>query len=428
VPSALLSTPGTDSRSSGQPQKRAEFRLHWRALVAAIVGLCLGFPGLSNYGFGVFIAPLKSAFGWSVSDISSWIFFLMLGTGLTSRLVGGVLDKRGARAVIVVAIPLFAAALASGSLMSGKLWQFHVVAFLTGAIGSALSILTYGKAINERFSAARGTAIGLMVGGIAISSVLAPPIMQRICDAYGWRAGFLFMGAATLLALPFAYFWLKGAPTGAERKVELQHFGFKGTEALRSPAFWTIGSIAFVVGLYSAGVIFNLMPLLTEAGLSRPEAASYLGLFGLFMFVGKITCGLSLDRLPVAMIGAAILLAQAAALVLLGLHPQQYAALAIAVTGFGTGGEIACSTYTVPRYVGMRAFGRSYGIVSICSSAGVATGPYFFSVLRELGKDYHVSLSVAGALAVLAASLYGSLSRYRMWSDHESRPVAVAAP
>ena len=392
------------------------------------MGLCLGFPGLSNYGFGVFIAPLKSAFGWSVSDISSWVFFLMLGTGATSRFVGGVLDRRGARAVILAAIPLFGAALASGSLMSGRLWQFHVVAFLTGAMGSALSILTYGKAINERFSAARGTAIGLMVGGIAISSVLAPPIMQRICDAYGWRTGFLFMGTAALVAFPLVYFWFRAAPSGTERNVELQHFGFRSAEALKLPVFWTIGSIAFVVGLYSAGVIFNLMPLLTEAGLSRPEAASYLGLFGLFMFVGKITCGLTLDRLPVAVIGAAILLAQAAALVLLGLHPQQYAALAIAVTGFGTGGEIACSTYTVPRYVGMRAFGRAYGIVSIFSSAGVATGPYFFSVLRELGKDYHVGLSVAGALALLAASLYGSLSRYRMWSDHESRPVAVSAP
>jgi predicted MFS family arabinose efflux permease len=411
---------------SEQPPARTEFRLHFRALIAAVVGLCLGFPGLSNYGFGVFIAPLKSAFGWSVSDVSSWVFFLMLGTGVTSRFVGGVLDKRGARAVILVAIPLFGAALATGSLMSGQLWQFHLVAFMTGATGTALSILTYGKAINERFSVARGTAIGLMVGGIAISSVLGPPIMQRICDGYGWRAGFQFMGAAALLAFPFAYLWLRGAPTGTDGKTELQHFGFGSAEALRLPVFWTIGSVAFVVGLYSAGVIFNLMPLLTEAGLSRPEAASYLGLFGLFMFLGKITCGPTLDRLPVAAIGAAILLAQAAALVLLGLHPQQYAALAIAVTGFGTGGEIACSTYTVPRYIGMKAFGRAYGIVSIFSSAGVATGPYFFSVLREIGKDYHVSLSVAGALALLAASLYGSLSRYRMWSDHESCAVVVS--
>ena len=390
------------------------------------MGLCLGFPGLSNYGFGVFIAPLESAFGWSVADISSWVFFLMLGTGLTSRFIGGVLDKRGARAVILVAIPLFGAALASGSLMTGKLWQFHLVAFMTGATGTALSILTYGKAINERFSAARGTAIGLMVGGIAISAVLGPPLMQRICDAYGWPSGFQVMGVAALLAFPFAYVWLRSAPIGAARQAGLQHFGFDGAETLGLPVFWTIAAIAFVVGLYSAGVIFNLMPLLTEAGLSRPQAAAYLGLFGLFMFVGKITCGLALDRLPVAVIGTTILLAQAGALVLLGLHPQQYAALAIAITGFGTGGEIACSTYTVPRYVGLRAFGRAYGVVSIFSSAGVATGPYFFSVLRELGKDYHVSLSVAGTLALLAAFLYGSLSRYRMWPDQEGGAVAVS--
>ena len=408
--SELLSLPSEPS------PKRGEFRRHSLALIAAIVGLCVGFPGLSNYGFGVFIAPLQTAFGWSVSDISSWVFFLMVGTALTSRFFGGLVDRWGARAVILAAIPLFGAALASGALMSSRIWQFHLVAFMTGATGSAVSILTYGQAINERFNAARGTALGLMVGGIAISAVVAPSLMQRICDAYGWRPAFVFMGAAALLAFPLAYFWLRSPHTATGQYVAPQSFGYRREEALRSPVFWTIAAIAFVVGLYSAGVIFNLMPLLTEAGLARPVAASYLGLFGIFMFIGKITCGLTLDRLPVAAIGAAILLAQAAALILLGLHPQQFAALAIAVTGFGTGGEIACSTYTVPRYVGMRAFGAIYGIVSIFSSAGVATGPYFFSVLRESGKDYHMSLSVAGGLAVLAGSLYASLGRYRLWT------------
>ena len=427
VPSVPLPTRDSNSPCPSDPlPARSEFRRHGLALVAAIVGLCLGFPGLSNYGFGVFIAPLKTAFGWSVSDISSWVFFLMIGTALTSRFFGGLVDRWGARAVILVAIPLFGAALASGALMTRQIWQFHLVAFLTGATGSAVSILTYGQAINERFSTARGTALGLMVGGIAISAVVAPSLMQRICDAYGWRSAFVFMGAAALIALPFTYFWLKGPHISAGQYVGPQSFGFKREEALKSAVFWTIAAIAFVVGLYSSGVIFNLMPLLTEAGLARPVAASYLGLFGIFMFLGKITCGLTLDRLPVAAIGAAILIAQAAALILLGIYPHQYAALAIAVTGFGTGGEIACSTYTVPRYVGMRAFGQVYGIVSIFSSAGVATGPYFFSVLRESGNDYRLSLSVAGGLALLAASLYGSLSRYRMWSSHDRLGVESA--
>ena len=412
-----FSLPQEELRAGG------EFRRHSRALIAAVVGLCLGFPGLSNYGFGVFIAPLKSAFGWSISDISSWVFFLMLGTAATSKFVGGLLDKHGTRTVILIAIPLFGAALACGALMTGRTWQLHAVAFLSGATGTAVAILSYGKAINERFSAARGTAIGLMLGGIAISSVLGPPLMQRICDAFGWRAAFLFMGAAALLAFPFAFFWLKGSSAGARQHSVRQDFGFRREEALRSPVFWLISAIAFVVGLYSSGVIFNLMPLLAQVGLSRSEAASYLGGFGLFMLIGKISCGLMLDRLPVALIGAAILLAQSAALILLGSYPEQYAAMAIAVIGFGTGGEIACSTYTVPRYIGMRTFGYVYGIVSIFSSAGGATGPYFFSVLRELSKDYHRSLSAAGVLAVLAASLYGSLSRCRTWADHgASRP------
>ena len=52
-----------------------------------------------------------------------------------------------------------------------------------------MSLLTYSQVINERFAAARGTALGVMTAGIGISSMFAPPLMQRIADTYGWRVG-----------------------------------------------------------------------------------------------------------------------------------------------------------------------------------------------------------------------------------------------
>ena len=405
-----------------------EFRRHWRALIATIIGLCLGLPGLSNYGFSVFIAPLRAQFGWSVSDISAWVLFLMLGSCATSVFVGRLVDRYGARSVILGAIPLFAVALMTAGWMTEYLWQLRLIALLVGAIGPAVSLLAYSQAVNERFDAARGTALGLMAGGIAISSVIAPSLMQRICDTYGWRAGFMFMGAAALIAFPCAYFWL-GRPSGIgnRRVAGPGESGVTRQQALRVPVFWLIAAIAFVVGWYSSGVIFNLMPLLMDVGLSRPIAASYLGLFGLFMFVGKLVCGLTLDRLPVPLIGSIILCAQAGGLFGLGLHPE-HAATAIAVVGFSTGGQIACSTYTIPRYIGMKAYGQVYGVVQIIGSVGVGTGPYLFSTLRELSSDYRRTFSVAAGLALLAAGLYGSLIRQRVWlSDAAAKSVETPA-
>ena len=396
------------------PAAKLEFRLHWRALLAAMIGLCLGLPGLSNYGFSAFIAPLTRQFGWSISDVSAWVFFLMLGSCASSVFLGNLVDKFGARTVIACAIPLFSCALASAALMTGNIWQLRAVAFLVGAIGPGVSLLAYSQAVNERFIAARGTALGLMAAGIGISSMLAPPLMQRTADAYGWRAAFVFMGGASFIAFPFAYFWLKSVREAGSSPKEPRRIGFTRAEALRAPIFWMISAIGFFVGLYSAGVIFNLLPFLTEIGLSRQTAASYLGMFGLFMFVGKLTCGLTLDKFPVSAIGAAILAAQSAALIFLGLSPGKFAAIAIAVVGFSTGGQIACSSYCIPRYLGMKAYGQVYGILSIVGSLGVGMGPYLFSSLRELAVDYRLSLSAAGGLAACAAALYGGLSRYRM--------------
>jgi predicted MFS family arabinose efflux permease len=404
-------------RAGGAPAASpsiVEFRAHSKALLAAVVGLCVGLPGLSNYGFSAFIAPLTREFGWSISDVSAWVFFLMLGSCATSVFLGSLVDRFGARAAILCCIPIFSCALGSAAFMTGNIWQLRGAAFLAGAIGPGTSLLAYSQVINERFSAARGTALGLMTAGIGASSMFAPPLMQRIADTYGWRAAFMFMGAASFVAFPFAYFWLRDKLKSKAPSKEPHRIGFTRIEALRAPIFWMIGGIAFIVGLYSAGVIFNLLPFLTETGLSRQTAASYLGMFGLFMVLGKLACGLTLDKFPVFLIGAVILAAQSAALICLGLYPGKYAVIAIAVVGFSTGGQIACSTYCIARYLGMRSYGQVYGILSIIGSVGVGLGPYLFSSLRELAMDYRLSLSAAGGLALLAGALYGTLRRYQM--------------
>jgi MFS family permease len=406
----------TDSSVIEPPPRSAavgEFRQHSRALLAAMIGLCVGLPGLSNYGFSVFIAPLTHEFGWSIRDVSAWVFFLMIGSCASSILLGNLVDKAGARRLILLAIPLFAAALGAAGLMTGALWQLRLVAFVAGAIGPGVSLLAYSQAVNERFTAARGTALGLMTAGIGISAVIAPSLMQRIVDGFGWRAGFGFMGGAALVAFPFAFFWLTAAQEsravgGAPRAVLA---GLSCRAALGVPRFWLIAAIAFCVGVYSAGVIFNLLPFLTEGGVPRSTGASYLGLFGLFMVIGKLVCGVGMDRFAVNRIGALILVAQAVALLWLARFADGSVGVAIAVTGFSTGGQIACSTYTIPRYLGMKAYGQVYGIVSIVSSVGVGVGPYCFSVLRELTASYRMSLSVAAGLALLSASLYATLGR-----------------
>jgi predicted MFS family arabinose efflux permease len=392
-----------------------EFRSHSKALLATVVGLCLGLPGLSNYGFSAFIAPLTHDFGWSISEVSAWVFFLMAGSCATSVFLGSLVDRFGARAIILYSIPIFSCALGSAAFMTGNIWELRGAAFLVGAIGPGTSLLAYSQVINERFAAARGTALGLMTTGIGVSSMVAPPLMQRITDTYGWRVAFMFMGAASFVAFPFVYFWLRSPANSKAPSKEPHRIGFTRLEALRAPIFWIVSATAFIVGLYSAGVIFNLLPFLTETGLTRRIAASYLGMFGLFMVLGKLGCGLMLDKFPAFLIGAVILAAQSAALIFLGRYLGSYAAIAIAVVGFSTGGQIACSSYCIARYLGMRSYGQVYGILSIVGSVGVGLGPYFFSSLRELAMDYRLSLSVAGGLALLAAALYGALGRYRMW-------------
>jgi hypothetical protein len=64
-----------------------------------------------------------------------------------------------------------------------------------------------------------------------------------------------------------------------------------------------------------------------------------------------------------------------------------------------------------PWYPLEEKYGLVFAYLSIAGSIGVGVGPYLFSTLRELTRDYRLSLSLAAILAVLVGLLYVSLDR-----------------
>jgi MFS family permease len=90
-----------------------EWRSGWSLVLGAAIGVTL-----LNVGFmsaGTFVAPLEQAFGWSRAEISSGTTVVALTGVFFGPLVGMVVDRWGARRVVLPGAVLYGLVLAAPS-------------------------------------------------------------------------------------------------------------------------------------------------------------------------------------------------------------------------------------------------------------------------------------------------------------------------
>lgn len=389
-----------------------ELRRSWRPLIAAILGL--GFSGgASLYWFGVLIAPLAKEFGWSNSALSGWALLIHLTTYLLGPLSGILIDRIGARVVALWSIPLVAFGFFTVGLTMNALWMLYLGAIIVGASNSCLMAFT--RTINTWFNAGRGLALGLAYSGAGITSIVGPRICLYVVDSFGWRTGFVFMGALTLLPLPAIFFWLRERRHSTGPKPAPTESGYKMTEVLRMPAFWFIGVGGVLYFLAFHGVQFSLIPFLTEGGSTRTNAADLAGVMGFFILVGKLAVAPLYDRLRAPFVLASLFAADVGAILLLAAFHGAGAVVGLAIIGLAQGGMMSGMAFSVARYFGVKFFAGIFGMISMLLSLS-SLGSLLFGGLRDSSASYQLPLYVSSGLMLGAAGLFFCLG-FRPYFD-----------
>ena len=107
------------SRSSEKPGTSlainfAEFRLGWRVLILALIGIGTSVSVAPLYAFGSMIVPLQEAFGWTRGEIQPAISFLFASSVISIQITGWLFKRYGIRPVTLCSL----VALASSSPFS----------------------------------------------------------------------------------------------------------------------------------------------------------------------------------------------------------------------------------------------------------------------------------------------------------------------
>lgn len=398
-----------------------EFRRGWRPLVAAAVGNGSGLSGLSFYTFGVFVLPLVAAFGWTRGEVSIAASFLIVGTAITAPIIGGVIDRYGAKRVGIYSMIALGLGYAVLTRLDGTLGVFYVAWFALSLIGGGTTPVVWTRTVNLWFDRGRGLALGVALAGSGVAGIFAPVLISRVIAEYGWQGGYLAVsGFMLLVSVPLIALTMQELPlTGAtaEASAKPHHSsatpGYLLGEALRQLAFWKIAVGFFMVSAVIAALIINLIPLLVDRGLAQQSAASIAGVMGVAVLVGRIAIGFLLDRFSAPAVARVLLILCAVGCFVLTLPDVSTTLITLSVLSLGlaAAAEVDLVAYLTSRFFGMRAYGEIYGWQLTSFYLGAALGPLAAGMAFDHYQSYVPTLYFACGAMVFGALVTGSLGK-----------------
>jgi sugar phosphate permease len=391
-----------------------------------VVLACLCCAGFARQGpavatLSIFVEPLTREFGWSRTALSGAVSLGGVLAAIAAPLIGPLLDRRGSRLVLCASVLVNGIVLMLLSLTPSLLVFYLLFCIARMNWAAPFELGLYG-ALNNWFVRRRTSASAVATLAQQAGLVAMPLLAQIAILHQGWRAGWLAIGAATLL-IGFVPAWLllvrrpedlglapdgAAAPPGgasAAASPALPEPAFSRRQALATPAFWLLLLYTALVYPVQAGVSLHQAPFLIERGLDPTIAATVVSTFSLFSALASITCGLLPRRVPIryplAATGAILLLG---IVVMLGVHSAARGFVAGSIFGFGIGGILTLLPIAWADYFGRRNFGAIRGIALSAQVLAQAAGPLLSGVLRDWTGGYERPLECFALLALLSVA------------------------
>ncbi|MET1115876.1 MAG: MFS transporter [Comamonas sp.] len=148
----------------------------------------------------------------------------------------------------------------------------------------------------------RAQAVGYVMLGLTIATLVGVPIAAGLGQWLGWRAAFTLVGAIAVLAVALVWRWIPKlpAPAGASPWKELS--------ALRSKQVWlTLGIAAIGFGGMFSVFSYVKPTLMNLAGLPEAGVPLVLALFGVGMVAGNLVGSRLADKALMPTIGCLLL-------------------------------------------------------------------------------------------------------------------------
>ena len=387
----------------------------WSVAIASAVGIfCWSIP---PYSFAVFLRPMAEEFGWSRQAMAMAFGVAPLIGAMGSPVAGYLVDRLGARRIILPSLAIAGLALAARAYVEPPFWHLVALFAVTGIGAGGGSPIAYARMVSSWFDQRRGLALGVAIAGSALGAMLHPPVAQALIDRYGWRNAYLMLGAVILgVGLPVVARFARPIGTTRARGLGLGgavDCGATTREGLTSPLFWVLFAVLLVDSLANSSITIHLPAMLTDRGIPAAQSAIALSAMGAAAIAGRLATGWLLDRVFASYVSITLLLASAVGVLVLARAESAAAgAFGAALVGFGMGGEGDVTPYLLSRYFGLRSFSTLYGGMFTATAVAWAIGPTLMGRTHDATGSYASQLMTLTVALLGAAALMLTLPRY----------------
>ncbi len=394
---------------------REEWAAHWRVVAGSGIAFGTGYA-LFGYVSSLFIEPLSQEMGWTRGDISTASAIGLVG-GLAAPLIGRATDRFGTRPTAVVCFILLALVYLGFAAATASLALLFVLMACFAMVGAGTGGLTLTRPISSLFSASRGLALAVTLAGVTVTATLLPPVLREVIDTVSWRAGYLMLaGLCLLVAIPAILFLVheRAEPPKPGPALPTAYPGRKLDGLWKSRDFLVLAGALLVMNAPASALVTQMVPLLTDMGLTRRVAAGLLSVLAVSVLVGRIGSGLLLDRLPPRWVAAVFTSLPAIGCLMLVAVPEltpAVAVVAVVLVGLQQGSETDLLAFFTVRQFGMRRYSSIYGAGVMMGLLGTAVGVWFMGWVHGATGSYDIGLWLGVGLFPLAGALFLLLAR-----------------
>ncbi len=383
-----------------------------------IVGICTAtvFVVTGTKGsIGALFKDMQKDLGWDRGTTAGASAISTLAWGLTLPLVGPLVDRYGAKRVMVTSILLMIVGVVPMFWVK-SLWTLYLFfGILPGAAIAGSTIVPAASLIGRWFHNRAGFASGIISSALPLGWAVFTPVTALLVPHLGWRISYILLSASLLLILPVTQLFLRDEPTAGEvpetersSKTLPSSFGSRMTlrEVMGTPLFRLLLLSQVSCGIVDHVVSVHFIPFVSDKGQTEVFAAMLLSASHLAAVAGSIASGWMCDRynrkstlclmhgLRAISLPMLILFGLTGNLAWLFLFTPLYGATVMM--------GIPPTSTLVMRVFGHRSVGTVYGTLQVTHQLGMAAGAYFTGLIFDMAGSYYPVFAIAIGIAILA--------------------------
>jgi len=381
-------------------------------IVATAFLSLLALSGFAYYGLSFFYDFMTKEYGWSRTVVTSGnaVGKLLVGP-LFGFIAGWMIDRYGPRRLMIFGSLMMGTALIGLSFSSSlsMFYLFYVFNALGYVFGGPIPCQVL---ISRWFDKNRGKIMGIAYLGIGTGGALVPLLAARLEKEFGWHLALAALGVLIILiSLPMVYFIRD--PSTKEVRKERTDTMVPIKNMLKNPNFYLLafGSMCSIGAV--GGIGQHLKLYLRDMDFTQSEAAHVLSFVLLSSLVGRVLMGWLADLInrKYVMILIYLLVASAIPLLLMPEFPGRIYLFAV-IFGFGLGGDYMIIPLMAGDLFGVRALGRTMGIILVADGVAESLFPMLVGALYNVAtRSYAIGFIVLICVALTGAIIVSFLPK-----------------